>query len=68
MKRYIRQTPRIELDIVAVLNIAETVESSKNVEWRELPASYQLSNAQFEAYQNFIKSAVSIIRNCLEEI
>lgn len=62
MKRYIRQVTRIELDIIAVLNIAETVESSKNVEWRELPASYQLSNAQFEAYQNFIRSAVSIIR------
>lgn len=56
----------LELEIIAILkNSDNAVESSKHIELeeRKLPLEYQLSDAQKEAYENFVRSVVSIIYN-----
>ena len=68
MKRCIKnQNTKIELEIVAVLNINTdySVAASKKptVEYRELADSLQLLKKQLEEYRNFVRSIVSIIKN-----
>lgn len=69
MKKYIRSDNivRVELDICAVLALSMTntnVAAAKKdlIQQRDLPFEYQLTDKQFEAYKNFIRSAVSVIK------
>lgn len=75
MKRYIRakRSQHIELELIAVL--ADTfdypVTTSQHdieLEYRELPKEYELSQEQLSKYKNFVRTMASIIVNSGFEI
>lgn len=59
---------RYELEVIAILNEPATVKTDVaagtdvKLEWRDnLPADYQLTNAQYNGWYDFLNSAVSFI-------
>ena len=77
MKRYVRSTRRLNkfsIEIIAVLNIESELQfksidtevavsyNDVTIEYRDLDFKYQLSQTQLSAYQNFVRSALSIVK------
>ena len=68
MKRYIKsnekmQTAYFELDIIAILNPTSVKATEELIEYYpDMDAKYQLTKEQFQAYRDFIKTAVSAIK------
>ena len=68
MKKYISSKstdkPIYELEIIAIMDIAADVNSSKDIlkHRPNMPYEYQLSDKEFEVYKDFIHTAVNIIK------
>ena len=72
MKIYCRSIAhKYSVEIIAVLNVDQSGDvpsiaashDSVTLEYRDLDYKYQLSPVQLSTYQNFVRSALSIVKN-----
>lgn len=68
MKRYVRcssnSVKHVELDITVILASPQQIAATKHdivLEPRKMKLEYQLTDAQYNAYKNFLRTAASII-------
>lgn len=60
MKRVLKLN-KIEVEIIAVLNIQSDIAADVELEYREMDFKYQLTNAQLMTYQDFVRTVVAAI-------